>query len=609
MATTRRIVAAALGAVVALASAAGAARGQLRADELLLVVNGNSPDSVALAEFYAKARGVPDGRIVRLDLPGSDEIPRELYDRKVVPVVRRHLRENGLEEKVRCLVTFYGMPLRVGGVLITPEQQAEAQRLRTELAASEKRAAVLAASFEGWVRQKTPSFTPPVSGGSLQEMILRTDAAIRALGPAFARAATDTDKREILDRIREQTDVMLGRFGVAERFGPAEMNDPNTSHERRDYWTREQADLAKLRSLFDAAQESAYEPAERERMRDLARDHAGALGYLAVLVNHLGMLADPQSGASLDSELALLWSDVYTRANWLDSPLYHAALPRVRAGKVPQTRGWGVPGLSASSGVLMTARLDAPDDGMVRLMVLAGLKAERDGLKGRMVIDSRGLRPNATQPALNGYVAYDQTLRGLNRIVSRQKALPVLFDENEAVLPAGSVQGQTALYVGWYSVGNYVPAMRFAPGAVAFHVASWELTTLRDPKNNGWVKGLLNDGASASVGPVAEPYLHAFPPADEFFPLLMTGKLTLAEVFWRTSKTVSWQMSLVGDPLYRPFGNHPALAPSDLTPALRQLLTFEEQSARAATRPGNATAGTVALPASRPSATRPAANP
>lgn len=608
MATTRRMVAAVMAAVAALALAGGAARGELRADELLLVVNGNSPDSVALAEFYAKARGVPDGRIVRLDLPGSDEIPRELYDRKVVPIVRRHLRENGLEEKVRCLVTFYGVPLRVGGVLITPEQQAEAQRLRTELAAAEKRAAVMAASFEGWVREKTPSFVPPVTGGTLQEMVVRTDMAIRALGPAFARAGTELEKKEILDRIREQTDLMLGRFGVAERFGTAEMRDPSTTHERRDFWTREQAELAKIRALFDAAQESVYEPAERERMRDLARDHAGALGYMAVLVNHLGMLADQQSGSALDSELALLWSDVYTRANWLDSPLYHAALPRVKAGKVPQTRGWGVPGLSASSGVLMTARLDAPDDGMVRLMVLAGLKAERDGLKGRLVIDSRGLRPNATQPSLNGYVAYDQTLRSLNRIVARQKALPVLFDENEAVLPAGSVQGQTALYAGWYSVGNYVPAMRFAPGAVAFHVASWELTTLRDPKNNGWVKGLLNDGASASVGPVAEPYLHAFPPADEFFPLLMTGRLTLAEVYWRTSKTLSWQMSLIGDPLYRPFGKYPALIATELPPGLRQLLAFEEQSGAGSALPvtsGGAAAGGVSAPGP---ATRPAPN-
>src|SRR5438094_2957550 len=92
----------------------------LQADELLLIVNGNVPASVKTAEFYAKARLVPDGRILKLNLPGSEEITFEKYERDVVPVVREFLRKNGLDKKVRCLVTFYGIPLRIGAKQLTP---------------------------------------------------------------------------------------------------------------------------------------------------------------------------------------------------------------------------------------------------------------------------------------------------------------------------------------------------------------------------------------------------------------------------------------------------------------------------------------------------------
>ena len=50
------------------------------------------------------------------------------------------------------------------------------------------------------------------------------------------------------------------------------------------------------------------------------------------------------------------------------------------------------------------------------------------------------------------------------------------------------------------------------------------------------MRGLLIDGVVGTLGPVAEPYLQSFPTADEFFPLLLTGKLTLAEVYWRTTR-------------------------------------------------------------------------
>ena len=112
---------------------------------------------------------------------------------------------------------------------------------------------------------------------------------------------------------------------------------------------------------------------------------------------------------------------------------------------------------------------------------------------------------------------------------------------------------------GWYSLANYVPCCKFAPGAVAWHLASSEAESLRDPKSKLWCKNLLESGAVATLGPVAEPYTVGFPKPAEFFGCLVTGKYTLVECYWRTELFASWMTVLVGDPLYNPYAKAPKL--------------------------------------------------
>jgi hypothetical protein len=75
---------------------------------------------------------------------------------------------------------------------------------------------------------------------------------------------------------------------------------------------------------------------------------------------------------------------------------------------------------------------------------------------------------------------------------------------------------------------------------------------------------MLEYGIAATLGAVDEPYLDAFPLPTEFFSLLMTGKYTLAEVFYKTKRYNSWRMILIGDPLYTPFKANPQLSEKDV---------------------------------------------
>src|SRR3954468_4503318 len=101
--------------VVSVACLVTSVRAALTADNLLLVVNKNVPDSQKLAEYYAQQRHVPDGRTVSLDLPTGDNISVADCDAKAVAPIRQFITDNKLQSQVTCIVNFYGVPLRIPG--------------------------------------------------------------------------------------------------------------------------------------------------------------------------------------------------------------------------------------------------------------------------------------------------------------------------------------------------------------------------------------------------------------------------------------------------------------------------------------------------------------
>jgi uncharacterized protein (TIGR03790 family) len=215
----------------------------------------------------------------------------------------------------------------------------------------------------------------------------------------------------------------------------------------------------------------------------------------------------------------------------------------------------------------MTARLDGPSAAVIRRMIDDSLEAEAKGLAGKVYVDARGQKydPKADPSGL-GYNAFDESLRETARLLEREAGLEVTLDDRPELFAPGRCT-DCALYCGWYSHARYVPCCRFVKGAVAWHIASSEAVSLRNPKAPYWCKNLLEDGAVATLGPVSEPYLLGFPKPAEFFGFLATGKYTLAECYWRTSLVTSWMTVLVGDPLYNPFARNPRLAVEKVRPS------------------------------------------
>ncbi len=85
----------------------------LEPNEIVVIVNSNSLESVALGKFYCVKRHVPADNLVALDLPVADDISPDDYDNKLAKPLRQQLTDRKLMDSVRCLLTMRGVPFRL----------------------------------------------------------------------------------------------------------------------------------------------------------------------------------------------------------------------------------------------------------------------------------------------------------------------------------------------------------------------------------------------------------------------------------------------------------------------------------------------------------------
>ena len=238
------------------------------------------------------------------------------------------------------------------------------------------------------------------------------------------------------------------------------------------------------------------------------------------------------SSASFDSELALVKKNGYNLNMWIPNPYYLGF--RNQALDIGQ------------SNVLMTSRLDGPSAKIVKRIINDSILSEKEGLKGRAYFDARWKYPGDKKTSGNAF--YDSSIHRAADYLKKNKIISVTKNDTGDLFQPGDCP-ESALYCGWYRLANYLDAFDWQPGSVGYHIASQECQSLK--RGNYWCLKMLEDGISATIGPVGEPYLQAFPVPEIFFKYLTEGYLTLAEAYIISLPYLSWKMVLVGDPLYR----------------------------------------------------------
>ena len=95
-------------------------------EELVVVVNTESKDSLRIGELYMRLRNVPARNLIRISAPLEETVSRKQYEKYIAGPVRQALvRLNNEGASIRCILTTYGIPLRVGPMrqLIYPEER------------------------------------------------------------------------------------------------------------------------------------------------------------------------------------------------------------------------------------------------------------------------------------------------------------------------------------------------------------------------------------------------------------------------------------------------------------------------------------------------------
>ncbi|MDM8543858.1 TIGR03790 family protein [Desulfococcaceae bacterium HSG9] len=543
----------------------------LQPDDILIVYNSSLPASKEVALYYQSKRNVPKDNLVGLELPDSENITYTDFTQKMVPVIKTAVRKFHADRLIPplkpdiktmpVLLLVYGMPLYIKETGETQNDQALKKLIAFKIKEYERLIARLTARLEYLAKKlplekktETPSddakadseqkktSTEPLQ--SLAKLSTLVDSTVKRMDEAETSKKNPGLYIQISSVIIRLTGIepavkTIKKQLAAEKETPPEhiLNQPLLKWDTIFKWEWAQSTFQGV--LPDNAIERAT----------LARQTNGIAGELKYWKN-LQTVYTPVSWrlAAVDSELSLILRPSYQRVGWLPNPFFNVY------------NHWSYIKFLRKV-TLMVARLDASTPELAKQMTDDAIEIENKGLEGVFYIDARGLSSDDKERKKNDYARFDRYLVNLHDVVKQYGSMPVVIDDKPELFQDGDCP-DAALYCGWYSLAKYVDAFEWQKGAVGFHIASGEAKTLKKEESNVWCKRMLEDGVTATLGPVREPYLASFPRPDMFFPLLMTGKVPLIEVYYRTLPHLSWRQILIGDPLYTPFKNKPAI---DLT--------------------------------------------
>lgn len=505
---------------------------ELIPEQVVILANSNLVESRRVAEFYQEARGIPHNHIIALDLPTSELLSRDQYQRQVLTPLRSELETRNIAAKIRVIATVYGVPLKIAGPGAGSWQRnllADAEKKRTIA----RQALLRSAEAASRLPDNKPRFQQSELDLKLsdQEVVAKVDAEIRS---AHERILSNQNPQAHMRSLSTLVLKTGGYSNLANVLRPTEASAAagQTQIEKM------KRDLQEAQSVLGMLERVPNEK-NRQLTYALTERIFGLSGVLKRALIEIKRNQTSAGDAAFDNELSLLWwePDEYPLNGRLPNPLHYKLRSQQKSSSNKRLP------------IMMVSRLDAPTPSLAINMIRNSILAEqKGGPEGTVYLDSQGL----TLSSKNERSVWDRSIQDLAWILRRTSSMKVYHDKFPELITDAQ---NAAYYIGWYSLRNFRGNFAFTPGSIGFHIASEEAVSIRDPDEKGWCKNLLERGITATLGSVAEPYLDSFPLPSEFTGLLFSGRYSLVEVYYLTSKYISWRMVLFGDPLYNPFRN------------------------------------------------------
>ncbi|NOT27590.1 MAG: TIGR03790 family protein [Acidobacteria bacterium] len=114
--TNRDVLCSAIGLLaLAMVLAAPAETRAQSAENVAVVINDNSPDSVRIGQAYAAARSIPDSNIFRIRTALTENIERAIYTQTIETPLMQAISRARLQDRIHYIVLTKGVPLRIDG--------------------------------------------------------------------------------------------------------------------------------------------------------------------------------------------------------------------------------------------------------------------------------------------------------------------------------------------------------------------------------------------------------------------------------------------------------------------------------------------------------------
>ena len=480
-------------------------------ENVLVVVNGDSPISKRIANNYVELRDIPHEHVVWLhDIPYSDIISVGTFRKRIWEPIRDFIKRNGLDENIDIITYSASFPYRVNFAVDARDNKLQADKYRgrkaslTGLTYFARRVEVgdphyLASNGNRYYRSNLVRRNHLRRSLTEEELKLHKKAAKAFKDEQFQSSVASY---ETLSRSYPEH----GRIWYELSRGYAALGD------------RDRA-MASLHQVVKQGWVISLETANDEQL-ELIHDHPDFQMLLMRMEEGIGPF---QSAHRFSS-----------RYQWT------GAIRPVKSGSRESLDRYYLSTMLAYTGLNGNSVPEVED------YLSAAVSSDGTQPDGTVyLLENNNIRSRTRQPLFPG------TLKALER---REVRAEILSDDQEGqngILPMGkddvigAVVGSAKF--DWQSSGS-----RFLPGAIAESLTSYG-GEFGNPSQTKLTE-FLRHGAAGSSGAVAEPFsIQAKFPVPMIHVYYADGS-SLAEAFYQSIRA-PYQLIIIGDPLARPYAH------------------------------------------------------
>ena len=290
----------------------------LEPEEIAIIAVRRSPRSRELARFYAERREVPTSQICLIDVEPGVNLDRNEWNRRVRPAIRRWIGANDLQGKLRCLVTTWDVPLKIG------RESAVSEDRKLFLKGMRKVQFDRLNDVIGQVREVLTSET--VENERLEEETAIAEVANKLQSEfksAGGRISTEQNRTKATRENQKLSQLFVRTTGVTGLVKQLSNPKQNLNADQAKQLQQLQGRLAGLQEGLLAMTTLPESVSRDEQILGVLLLSGGILKCITWIDQQLKLLQKNETYASFDSELSLIYWPAYPLSRWVSNFEHH----------------------------------------------------------------------------------------------------------------------------------------------------------------------------------------------------------------------------------------------------------------------------------------------